>query len=337
MAFVFTISQPLAPCGAVMISLPPTAIYRLSSIEESKICTSQNYPKIVTISPSKIDKIRLTNQQIKQFDIIVKKCMDGSITMEEAILELRGGDDLTDVAAIITFIIFVNWYDSLFGVKAFQGNPLPHMDPFGWSSGKYNSRNSGQSSSNTPSRFERETFHQMRQMCSASADENGFMMSYDNAYNLIKETYTGSMGVTEEFKISDWQATSHVYHGNGVGVNPEDFGITQAKLDKIRDGGLIAYARRGNKLPSMEHVRAYKKALKNICTDSANVRRDDSKYYSKNGVYPTTVFKNSRYLICFNQDTGDLITGDKQRRGSITKFERTNQLGSRKWIDKWSK
>lgn len=41
--------------------------------------------------------------------------------------------------------------------------------------------------------------------------------------------------------------------------------------------------------------------------------------------------------ILFNQTTGDLITGDKQRRGTINKFDQTNKIGSKKWIDKWSK
>lgn len=57
--------------------------------------------------------------------------------MEEAILQLRGGDGLTDLVAVIAFVLFINWYDSLFVVEAFQANPLPHQDPVGWLSGKY--------------------------------------------------------------------------------------------------------------------------------------------------------------------------------------------------------
>ena len=156
-----------------------------------------------------------------------------------------------------------------------------------------------------------------------STISNGFVMSYDEAYNLVKETYSGSMQVTEDFKITDWQAASHLYHGKGVGVNPEDFDITQAELIKIQDEGFIKYVQRGNKLPSI--------------LDPSTDRRDDSEYYNPHGVTPTTAFKNDRYLVCFNQTTGDLITGDKQRRGTINKFDQTNKIGSKKWIDKWSK
>ena len=259
--------------------------------------------------------------------------------MEEAILKLCGGDGFTDVVALIAFVIFMNWYDSLFGVEAFQANPLPHQDFFGWLSSKYDSKNAGngQCLSHPPSRFERKTLNRMKQICAASADENGFVMSYDEAYNLVKATYSGSMQVTEDFKITDWQAASHLYHGKGVNVNPEDFGITQAELIKIKDEGFIKYVQRGNKLPSIEHVRSYQKSLKDICLDPSTDRRDDSEYYNPHGVTPTTAFKNDRYLVCFNQTTGDLITGDKQRRGTINKFDQTNKIGSKKWIDKWSK
>jgi hypothetical protein len=231
-----------------------------------------------------------------------------------------------------------NWYDSLFGVEAFQANPLPHQDPFGWLSGKYDSKNAGngQCLSHPPSRFERETLHMAKQMCHASADENGFVMSYDEAIKLLQETYPGSMQVTEDFRIGDWQAASHLYHGNGVGVDPESFGMSQAELDKLR-GGFINYARKGYKLPSIEHVRAYQTSLKTICLDSTSIRHDDAEYYYKHGMEGTTVFQNDRYLVCFNQTTGDLITGDKQRPGTIRKFNETNRIGSQKWIDKWSK
>jgi hypothetical protein len=93
---------------------------------------------------------------MKQFNNLALQLNSGSIPMEEAVLQLRGGDGLTDVVGILAFVIFINWYDSLFGVKAFQANPLPHQDPFGWLSGKYDSRNVGPSPSRTPTSLEME-------------------------------------------------------------------------------------------------------------------------------------------------------------------------------------
>jgi hypothetical protein len=124
-----------------MLPLPSAAIHRLSPIEQSIMRTNKNYPQIAAIPASKVDKIRLTNEQIKQFNSLALQLSSGSITMEGAILQLRGGSGLTDVVAVISFVIFMNWYDSLFGVEAFKVNPLPHIYAFGWFSGKYDSRN----------------------------------------------------------------------------------------------------------------------------------------------------------------------------------------------------
>ena len=201
--FLFQLGQPLG-APAVVMPLPPIAIHRLSPIEQDRILSNKNsYPQIAYILEEKVDKI--TNEQIKQFNNLTLQLNSGSITMEETVLQIRGGDVLTDVVAVIAFVIFVNLYDSLFGVEAFQANLLTHQDPFGWLSGKYDSKNAGngQCISHPPSRFERETFNTIKQMCAAGGDENDFVMIYDEAYNLVKETYSGSMQVTENFKITD--------------------------------------------------------------------------------------------------------------------------------------
>jgi len=155
--FMFAISQPLVPCAAAVVMPLPPAITRLSPIEQDRILSNKNsYPQIATISGSKVDKIRLTNEQIKQFNNLALQLNSGSLTMEEAVLQLRGGDGLTDIVTVIAFVIFVNWYDSLFGVEAFQANLLPHKDPFGWWSGKYDSRNVGPSPSKPTTYLEME-------------------------------------------------------------------------------------------------------------------------------------------------------------------------------------
>jgi hypothetical protein len=72
--------------------------------------------------------------------------------------------------------------------------------------------------SHPPSRFERETLHMAKQMCHASADENGFVMSYDEAIKLLQETYPGSMQVTEDFKIEINRDATH--YGKNTGKTP---------------------------------------------------------------------------------------------------------------------
>lgn len=77
-----------------------------------------------------MDKMTLTDYQVQELEAIFIKLQNNSITMEEAVLEIRGGV-FEDLAAILAFVIFVNWYDSLFGVEGFQVAPLLHQDPFG--------------------------------------------------------------------------------------------------------------------------------------------------------------------------------------------------------------
>ena len=155
--FLFQLGQPLVPYAAAVVMPLPPAIYRLSPIEQDRILSNKNgYPQVAIIPELKVDKIRLTNQQIKQFNNLALQLNSGSITMEEAVLGLRGGDGLTDVVVVIAFVIFMNWHYSLFGVEAFQANPLPDQDPFGWLSGKYNSKNVGPSGSRPTTYLEME-------------------------------------------------------------------------------------------------------------------------------------------------------------------------------------
>ena len=161
-------------------------------------------------------------------------------------------------------------------------------------------------------------------------------MTKQEALELLAETYPGQMEVTANERITDWQAAKHLYHAKGVGINPEIYGSTQKQLMEIgKPGGLPEYVRKGNKLPSIEHVKAYQEALKNICENSQ--KRTDSKYYYKQGVTPATVYydEDNRLIVSFNQTSGDLITGDRQRENVFDRFMDDNTLGGLKWIAKW--
>lgn len=53
---------------------------------------------------SKVDKIRLTNDQIKQFNNLALQLNNGSIKMEEVTLQLRGGSDTLDEELIKSIV-----------------------------------------------------------------------------------------------------------------------------------------------------------------------------------------------------------------------------------------
>ena len=182
-----------------MVPLPP-AIERLSTIEQNIILTNKNYyPQIATIPESKIDKIRLTNEQIKDLNLVCYKLENGSITVDQAVLKLRAGGFYD--WATLAFILY------MFSLKqsySFQGVPLPYMDPIGWLNGKYD-HSPMQHTSYKSSKFELEMAGVNDNMClgSAMAYENGFLMSYEDAYNLVSETYPGYLEVNESCQITD--------------------------------------------------------------------------------------------------------------------------------------
>ena len=302
--FLFQLSQPLVPYAtAVMLPLPP-AMERLSPFEHDRILSNKNsYPQIAHILEEKVDKIRLTNDQIKEFNNLAIELNSGSITMEEAVLQLRGGDVLSDVVAVIAFVIFINWYDSLFGVEAFQANPLPHQDPFGWLSGKYYSRNvgNGQCLSRPPSRFERET-----------ADEYGFVMSRDEALKLVSDTYRGSTQITEDCKVTDWQIAKKAYHfhkGFNMDLDKYDnFGKQDLVNLQNTKGGLITYVQKGGRLPPIEFINDAKKQLTDFCLlEKTEVIKDAKHYGHHSGVTPGIMFHNDETgrIAIFNRTSGD--------------------------------
>jgi hypothetical protein len=107
------------------------------------------------------------------------------------------------------------------------------------------------------------------------------------------------MQVNENCKITNWQAGKHIYHASGMGVDLLKHGFTQQELSKIRGesgykrGGLIAYARRGYRLPPIEMVQDYQLRLKISC-EKAPIQRTNVPYYDVNGAWQSTVFATLR-------------------------------------------
>ena len=80
-------------------------------------------------------------------------------------------------------------------------------------------------------------------------NKDQFIMSKQEALNLLDNTYTGSKIISETEKISDWQMAKKIYHLNGLGVSPEDYGMSKDEVNSIRKDGLVKYTMKGGKLP----------------------------------------------------------------------------------------
>lgn len=117
--FTFQLGQPLIPfTTAVMMPLPP-AIERLSPFEQDRILGNKNYyPQIATIIEQKIDKMVLTDEQIDDLNRICYKLQTGSITLDKAILEIRGGSLIDTAAALVLIIVMLK--TMRVGIDGFQ-------------------------------------------------------------------------------------------------------------------------------------------------------------------------------------------------------------------------
>ena len=92
-----------------------------------------------------------------------------------------------------------------------------------------------------------------------------YLLSFDDAIAILKARYGSNVLTVEngEFSIQEWQAAKKLEHAVCFGLKPEDFGFSQDQAKQINakggivEGGIVAYVRKGNKLPSLDLIRAY--------------------------------------------------------------------------------
>ena len=155
-----------------------------------------------------------------------------------------------------------------------------------------------------------------------------FVMTRDEALNLLEETYTGQLEITVNERFSDYQAAKKVYHASAFGVNPEDYGMTKDNLQRLEEIGLTKYTQESSPLPPIELVKAYQMAVKKMCDHS---KSSDGKYSSRGEqkIHETSYFYNeiTRQVAGFNKETGDLITAGKYSPKAFDRFLDTKHLG----------
>jgi hypothetical protein len=146
-----------------------------------------------------------------------------------------------------------------------------------------------------------------------SENKDQFVMSKQEALNLLDNTYTGSKIISETEKISDWQMAKKVYHLNGLGVNPEEYGMSKAEVNSIRKDGLVKYTMNGGKLPPIELIREGQNRIHDICYNDTTARKENG-IYGKQDQHSSFYYNtDTRHIIYFNKADGDLIMGEKFR------------------------
>jgi len=160
-------------------------------------------------------------------------------------------------------------------------------------------------------------------MCANSRDENGFVMSYENAYKLVKTTYSGSLKITNEQNIDYWQACKKIYHAIDFGINPEDYSMNQKQLMKISDpGGLIRYVQEGNPLPPIEFVQKFASTIKDSCLSDEAFKNENGSHKVKGVEQPAVIFsiEANQEKITFDKETGSFVSGQRVRLKSFNQY-----------------
>lgn len=234
--FLFHLAQPLTPCTtAIILPFLPT-MELLSPVELDQNLNNKNSnPQISKFFEQKvdkiklIDKIKLTREQIKELNNILIELKTGSITSDQAVLQIRGGDGMAELIGILVFVILANWYTSHLSTEAFQQNALPHHNPYGWFSGTHNSKSIGPAKSSLkiqrPSSMPHEEFVSLTK-------EQRRSLSHDND---IKITQPDHPELVVGFSQARFKVYKHgAIHGLPYTVKPD--GTT--KTERTDDNAL---------------------------------------------------------------------------------------------------
>ena len=261
------------PTHSIGFQMPPSA----QSVQT--IPSGYNIQSEIKVAPmvqKRLDKIVFSSQ--KNITPFIYLNGQAVYINEKVLKRLRGGDmgtNATIVAiSIIVYLIYITGVDAYSILQHLTRFNAPTISP-----GSGPAVCPSTQSQAVPTRAQ-----QFNEMLKQFNDPNcQYVMTREEALKLMAEMYPGELKISDNERISEWQAVKHIYHGIGLGVNPEDYGMTQEQAMKISEpGGIVSYVRRGHQLPSIEHVNAYQKALQDVCENSS--KRTNSKYYYEHGV-----------------------------------------------------
>lgn len=180
---------------------------------------------------------------------------------QSVIKQLRAGSRLTE-AAWLLITIWMLQQQSVGFQPVRQASPPPHIESA--RNLLFGKPKADQSSCRRLSVFDSQQ----------SENKDQFFMSKQEALNVLDNTFTGSKIISETEKISDWQMAKKVYHLNGLGVNPEEYGMSKAEVNSIRKDGLVKYTMNGGKLPPIELIRAGQNRIHDICYNDATAKKE---------------------------------------------------------------
>ena len=120
-------------CGALTVNVsvivsPPSTVMNIIQFTSLDAMVSQTKPNslIVTVITNQSDKSSLTDLQLDEFKQISSKFLNSSISINEAILKLRGRGKFNDISLIVLYIWLYRLQNN--HVEGFQAIRSPHQE-----------------------------------------------------------------------------------------------------------------------------------------------------------------------------------------------------------------
>lgn len=256
------------------------------------------------------DKLVYTEPQI--YESAYRRLKDENLSVEELMAELRGGGLDFDTAFKIVLgatILYMVHLNNL-GVKGFQPSIRPpHHELI------------PEANSRPPSFGGYSSFNSRTVLGSDRINSGPDTNLIRNAYSQIPSL---SVNGTDHC-VTAWSVAKHSHHGPDFGMNPTDYGMTQADLDNIAEKGLINHISEGGTPPSAKYVIDLQWRWKLFAE-----RQDVNKF----GIQPVMgeqchVVKHNRtgIFLAFKVDSGESFTGYKLTRVQSLNHNRTGVIG----------
>jgi len=246
---------------------------------------------------------------------MVYQLMDGEVSLEELVLELRGGN-VKEAAFHIGFFIVLVYMASTVpqGVEGFKPIRPPHPEWLHFRPPYQNEYNKVGGRITVRSDAAKQT-----------QDAYGEARSHK-----IRKDYSSKLPTLyvegQNKRITPWETAKKVYHGPAFGLNPSKYGLTQGDLNSIAKNGIINHIRDGGTVPPADYVKALQKRWKAFA-EHKNVR--DCRIQTVMGEQCHIVkHDRTRIFLSFKADSGESFTGYQLKKQQSLDHNKDGIIGN---------
>ena len=294
----FTIAYSVVPTvgpvvGQVLLPLPPTSLEKLipNQLDSQTTSIGQTAPVI----SNRPDKIIYTEEQINESFQISFEFLDGSITMEKAILKLRGGGNFKDISFIVLYIWL--WKLQNNHVRGFQQIHPPHRE---WMAGS-GTRPPQQGNPSRARSYRNTATQQNAKLKSVRNEANpgDIHIRVPGHRNLVIRHGQAKKKLTKHGGL--YNTVTHITEtGNEVSAKPK------------------------------ENQNIFKKGIQDLVTDPSSTWYDKGTYQAstERGFNSVNVFDEKRQIVVvFKRQTGEFVTTYKLLDWEASLLKRTGNVG----------